>query len=116
MAVIANLRAAFWAARATRRAQRAHPGVLGPSVLPRVPNVASQAERGVALSLRLLRASCLVRARVLQAWHLAHGDARDLVIGVTAPARGFTAHAWLDGDPPCHSEGFRELIRQPAEG
>jgi hypothetical protein len=26
------------------------------------------------------------------------GAAADLVVGVTAPASGFRAHAWLDGD------------------
>jgi hypothetical protein len=64
--------------------------------------------------MRLARPSCLVRARVLQAWYLAHGRVRDIVIGVTAPSAGFAAHAWLEGDPPCHSEGFTELMRQPA--
>jgi hypothetical protein len=62
----------------------------------------------------VFRANCLVRARILQAWYLAHGEARDVVIGVTAPSKGFRAHAWLEGDPPCHSEGFEELRRQPA--
>lgn len=64
--------------------------------------------------LRRRSDTCLVRATVRQAWHAAHGVHRDLVIGVTAPGRGFQAHAWLDGDPPCHSEGFHELLRRPA--
>jgi hypothetical protein len=61
------------------------------------------------------RANCLVRASVRQAWYAAHGDLRDVVIGVTAPSGGFAAHAWLDGDAPCHSDGFHELLRRPAE-
>jgi hypothetical protein len=60
------------------------------------------------------RANCLVRATVRQAWYAAHGDLRDVVIGVTAPSGGFAAHAWLDGDAPCHSDGFHELLRRPA--
>jgi hypothetical protein len=115
MALIGNLRAAWWATRAIPRARRAGAGTLASAALPGVPTLPSQAVRGVNAALYLFRVSCLVRARVLQAWYLAHGEARDLVIGVTAPSRGFTAHAWLDGDPPCHSEGFQELVRQPAE-
>jgi hypothetical protein len=51
---------------------------------------------------------------VLQAWDTAHGRCRDLVVGITAPGQGFRAHAWLDGDPPSTSEGFRELHRRSA--
>jgi len=51
-----------------------------------------------------------VRASVLQAWDAAHGHPRDLIIGVTAPAAGFRAHAWLDGEPA--GEEFEELLRR----
>lgn len=112
--LIANSRAAWWATLSIRRARRVGAGVAGPTALPRVPNLPSGAQRGVTFVLRLAGASCLVRATVLQAWYLAHGDARDLVIGVTAPSAGFAAHAWLEGDPPCHRDGFQELLRQPA--
>ncbi|CAN5649373.1 hypothetical protein BH20ACT23_BH20ACT23_14520 [soil metagenome] len=61
----------------------------------------------------LRTATCLERATVLQAWYAAQGQRRDLIIGVTAPQTGFRAHAWLDGDPPCHTEGFHELLRRP---
>jgi hypothetical protein len=57
---------------------------------------------------------CLPAAIVRQAWFAAHGAKRDLVVGVTAPSGGFEAHAWLDGDPPCHTERFEELLRRPA--
>jgi hypothetical protein len=67
--------------------------------------------RGV---LRGARATCLERALLLQAWYLAQGEKRDLVIGVTAPSQGFAAHAWLDGDAPCHGDRFHELTRRPA--
>ena len=45
---------------------------------------------------------------------LAAGGPRELVIGVTSPRNGFRAHAWLEGDPPCHSEGYDELLRRGA--
>lgn len=49
-------------------------------------------------ALYYLRESCLVNSIVLQTWEAAHGCRRDLVIGITGPD-GFSAHAWLDGDP-----------------
>jgi len=104
--VIGKVRAARWAVRCIVRSE--------PERFPHVPAVSPEDRPGVSLAIRLMRPNCLVRAQVLQAWYLAHGEARDLVIGVTAPSKGFRAHAWLDGDPPCHSEGFEELTRQPA--
>lgn len=112
--MIALLRAAWWASRAIRRAKTIPPGSSSAAALPPVPRLPSSARRGVSAALRLARSSCLVRATVLQAWWLAQGEARDLIIGVTAPSKGFSAHAWLEGDPPCHSQGFAELTRQPA--
>jgi hypothetical protein len=47
---------------------------------------------------------------VLQAWYAAQGIERDVVIGVTAPAAGFTAHAWLDGEAG-EAESYREIHR-----
>jgi hypothetical protein len=46
---------------------------------------------------------------VLQRWLAAHGDQRDVIIGVLAPAEGFGAHAWLEGETP--SSPFQELTR-----
>lgn len=57
-----------------------------------------EAERGVRGALRRLHESCLVNAIVLQAWEAGHGRRRDLVVGITGPD-GFSAHAWLEGDP-----------------
>jgi hypothetical protein len=45
---------------------------------------------------------------VLQRWYAAQGTRKDVVIGVTAPAEGFTAHAWLDGE---EAQRFREIHR-----
>lgn len=55
---------------------------------------------------------CLTSARLRQAWERSKGNDRDLVIGVTAPARGFRAHAWLAGDPPCCEQDYTELLRR----
>jgi hypothetical protein len=57
-----------------------------------------------------------VDALVRQHWHAGHGAPRTLMIGVTSPAAGFAAHAWLEGDPPSNAEGFTELARRPAAG
>jgi hypothetical protein len=64
--------------------------------------------------LRRRGESCLVRSIVLQAWYAAHGEPRDLIVGVTEPGGGFAAHAWLEGEAPHGSEPFDELLRRPA--
>ena len=108
-----TLRAAAWTLRAVRVAQRtyAQPGVRDVT-LPAVPDLPPGAVRGVNAVLHRTGQRCLVRATVRQAWQAAHGDPRELVIGVTPPSAGFKAHAWLDGDPPCHAEGYTELLRR----
>ena len=116
MSIAADARAAWWAIKAIHRGRHMHFDQGGSRRLPEVPSLPPSAKRGVSAALRLSRASCLQRATVLQAWYSAHGEERDLVIGVTAPSTGFTAHAWLEGDPPCHNEGFYELTRRPARG
>jgi hypothetical protein len=112
---IPNLRAALWTLRALRVARKELPAGRWESIgLPPVPPVPDSAERAVESVLRRTGASCLPRAIVRQAWFAAHGSPRDLVVGVTAPSAGFEAHAWLEGDSPCHTEGYRELLRRPA--
>jgi Uncharacterised nucleotidyltransferase/Transglutaminase-like superfamily len=64
------------------------------------------------LVLASCRATCLETAHVRQARAAAAGLAVDVVVGVTAPAGGFRAHAWLDGDRV--DPGFVELCRYPA--
>lgn len=112
---VGSVRAALWGARALRRTRRAlkAEGLVQPS-LPNVPKVSGEYRYGVVGALRRLDATCLERATVLQSWDAGHDLARDLIIGVTSPRRGFRAHAWLEGDPPCHDEGFTELLRRPA--
>jgi hypothetical protein len=112
---VPNLRAALWALRALRIVRKELRGGRWESIeLPPTPRVADSAERGVEAVLRRTGATCLPRAIVRQAWFAAHGSPRDLVVGVTAPSSGFEAHAWLDGDAPCHTERYQELLRRPA--
>ena len=68
--------------------------------------------RAARLVLACCRATCLETALVRQARAAGAGAAIDVVVGVTAPANGFRAHAWLDGDRV--DPGFVELWRYPA--
>lgn len=107
----ASIRAAMWTARAlfaTRRQLR-RSGLEG-LVLPRVPNVPADAARGVHAVLRRRPHTCLERALVLQRWYVAHGDPRDVIVGVRNADRDFRAHAWLEDDSPSGA-GFSELLR-----
>ena len=83
------------------------------SVRPRLPE---RAERGVRALLRRLPSTCLERALVLQRWHEAQGNAREVVIGVKRPEGSFHAHAWLDGAPDPDLASYEELMRIPARG
>jgi Transglutaminase-like superfamily len=108
-------RAAIWALRA-RRAARRRIGAreLPPSVpLPLPPALPGSATPLVETVMRRTNASCLERSLVLQAWHAARGERRDLIIGVSAPNEEFGAHAWLEDDPPTESRGLAELTRWP---
>lgn len=110
------MRAALWTVRAVRTAKRQ----LGDGDdyraldIPPPPSLPQSAARGVGAVLRRSRATCLVEASVRQRWLAAHGEPRDLVIGVKPPAEGFAAHAWLEGDPESSAAGFTELTRVPA--
>ena len=68
--------------------------------------------RAARLTLACCRSTCLETALVRQARAAGAGAAADLVVGVTAPAGGFRAHAWLDGDRV--DPQFMELWRYPA--
>jgi hypothetical protein len=113
---LADVRAALWTVWAVRAAKRQ----LGDGddyralSLPAPPPLPASAARGVAGVLRRSRATCLVEASVRQRWLAAHGEPRDLVIGIKPPADGFAAHAWLEGDPESSAAGFTELTRVPA--
>ena len=68
--------------------------------------------RAARLTLACCRSTCLETALVRQARAFGAGVAVDVVVGVTAPASGFRAHAWLDGDRV--DPQFAELWRYPA--
>lgn len=109
-----TLRAALWALLALRRTRRAlrqsrldEVRVLPPPVLP------ESASRGVRAVIRRWDPTCLESALVLQAWDAAHGEARDVVIGVNI-AGEFKAHAWLEGEPAYRIGPYEELLRVPA--
>jgi hypothetical protein len=111
--VLRALLAGWWTVRAARavKVQLAR-HALTPVFVPAVPtSLAGSGPRVVAAVLRWLRAPCLERATVLQAWHLAHGRPRDVVVGVRGSAE-FGAHAWLDG--AAGGAGYTELLRRPA--
>lgn len=65
--------------------------------MQRPPRVPGSAIRGVEALLRRRGHTCLEAALLRQRWLAEQGVLRDVVIGVTAPAAGFTAHAWLEG-------------------
>jgi hypothetical protein len=110
---LGSLRAAVWAARSIRRARRQLRARAPADVdLPRLPDLPASAGRGVAAVLRRQPHTCLERALVLQRWRAAHGDPRDIVIGVRGPAATFQAHAWLDDEEVDARLGpFVELVR-----
>ena len=109
-----TLRAAWWtlwSLLAARRRLRSN-GINGFHLRP-APPLPESAGRGVNAVLRRVPQTCLERALVLQRWHADHGRERDVVIAVRGPARGFAAHAWLDGEPDGELGVYEELLRVP---
>jgi hypothetical protein len=106
------LRAACWATSALTHARRALARrELDEIVLAPPPRLPLAAERGVHAVLRRRSATCLERSLVLQRWRAAHGQRRDVVIGVSGAVADFRAHAWLDGEEPPPDARFDELVR-----
>jgi Transglutaminase-like superfamily len=66
--------------------------------------------------------TCLERALVAQRWLAAHGDPREVIIGVITDGKsdialasgGFAAHAWLEGEQQDIHEPYLEMHRIPA--
>ncbi|MET8091471.1 lasso peptide biosynthesis protein [Micromonospora sp. NPDC005220] len=71
-------------------------------------------DRLVRRALRRSGGNCLESALVRQRWFAEQGVPRTVVIGVSAPAAGFHAHAWLDGDPDPHRHELAVILRHPA--
>lgn len=114
---IRDLRAVWWTHRAlgTVRSQLARGQTRDLTVTP--PPAAARGGRGVCTLLRCRQATCLESALVRQRWLAAHGVGCDVVIGVTPPSEGFTAHAWLERSHRTVAPGirpWRELMRFPA--
>lgn len=109
-----TLAAAWWTIRVLRvlrRDLRRRP--LTEIAVAPPPRVTQTSLRGVLGVLRRRPHTCLQRALILQGWLAAQGDPRDVVIGVNNPREQFMAHAWVDGEPSCHQETYRELVRLP---
>lgn len=111
-----TLRAALWALVALHRTRRAlrRNRVTDVRVGAPPPALPSSAGRGVRAVLRRVEHTCLERALVLQAWDVAHGEPRDVVIGVNGAGEKFAAHAWLEGEADGEPGSYRELLRVPA--
>jgi len=104
--------AALWAVTALRtvrrqlRAGSVNPTFRGP---PRLPD---GAELGVLAVLSRLSPTCLEGATVRRRWLAAHGQPRDIVIGVPPGGLGDApAHAWVDGTDPRSAADYLELYR-----
>jgi Transglutaminase-like superfamily len=82
----------------------------------RAPHMPSAASRGVAGVLHRLSPTCLERALVAQRWMAAHGDERDIIIGI--PLGGLMAgpaHAWLEGSASVVAADYVEIHRLSKE-
>jgi hypothetical protein len=82
-------------------------------VLPSSATIPLSAARAVSRLLRRRQNQCLSNALIVQAWRADHGDAVDVVIGVTAPSAGFSAHAWLADAPEAAAAGHQPIYRLP---
>ncbi len=108
----ASLRAAWWAWQALHSARALlRSGRLSDVRLPGPPPLPASAIAGVEAVLRRRPHTCLEAALLRQRWLVAHGVQREIVIGVTSPAAGFAAHAWLDGEMDARAARFQELTR-----
>lgn len=106
------LRAGAWALRNRRRARRQLAFGLDRVALRPAPAGGATAGRAVDGVLRWTHSTCLERELVRQTWFAGQGISRELVIGVTAPAAGFHAHAWLDGDRPAGAPPMTEILHR----
>jgi hypothetical protein len=108
------IRGAWWALRALRKTRRElRVRDVGSVCIAAPGDVSPAADAGVTSVLSRMRASCLERALVRQAWSAAAGRHHEVVIGVSL-RNGFSAHAWLDGEAAGDGDGYVELARYPA--
>ena len=108
-----DARAAGWTMRAIVRCRRSLRRNDVPSVsLPPSGHLPPPSARAVRRILRGRRDQCLSNALIAQAWRADHGDPVDVVVGVTAPGSGFSAHAWL-ADAADAAAGHTAIYRIP---
>lgn len=105
--------AAAWALRAQRSVWRALEAGRDVEQLevPAAPAVGLEGTSAVGRVLRATKSTCLVEATVMQEWFAAQGETYDLIIGVTSPREGFTAHAWLERPGETTREDYEVLRR-----
>lgn len=111
---LTDLRAGLWTLRCLAQCRRQ----LGRRdvrevVLPLSHSIDRSGARAVNRMLRGRQNRCLPDALIAQAWRADHGQEVDVIIGVTAPSAGFTAHAWLADAPEGASLGHDAIFRLP---
>src|ERR1700678_3135282 len=108
------LRAALWALFSLRHVRRQlAAGVIRP-IIKTPPTLPGSAGIGVMAVLTRTSPTCLEGALVRQHWLAAHGDRRDVVIGLPKVGFGDTpAHAWVDGTDLSSPLQYVELHRLP---
>jgi hypothetical protein len=110
---VPTLRAAWWTFGAVRRVRRDLGADGSSATVSSPPSLPVSAGRGMTAVLRRMKPSCLEEALVIQSWMTAHGDRREIVIGVARTDR-ITAHAWIDGSDDESPATYDELYRLPA--
>lgn len=108
-----DLRAGVWTLRCLFRCRRLDEHDVRTVAFPSSAHIGRRGGRAVARLLRDREDKCLSNALIAQAWRSDHGDPVDVVIGVTAPSSGFTAHAWLADAPVAAAAGHEEIHRIP---
>ena len=111
---MASGRVAAWTWREGRRLADSLrcDGMSALDAIPRSPDVPAAHRPTVSAVLGLAGATCLVRSAVLQRWDADHDRPTTIHLGVTRGTDGYSAHAWLDGEPD--GDGFVELLRRPS--
>jgi hypothetical protein len=108
-----TVKTALWALRAVTEIRRAlRTRRFEPGIVAAPPHAPLEAEVVVNAVARVTRSTCLTRSIMRQHWFAAHGDDRDLLIGIDRSGPVFRAHAWIEGDPPSHAAGYAEILRR----
>ena len=107
-----DLRAALWTARCLVRYRMQQPRRRVEDIaFPAAGRIGASGSRAVARILRRRDERCLSNALIAQAWRADHGDYVDVVIGVSSPTTGFSAHAWLADTGDAGAGGHAAISR-----